>query len=91
MRRFLQHVLPPHFVKVRYYGFLSPRKRHQFKTIKELFERFPKKENTANATMVTENVHIRRCPKCGGVMVLVGEIQSVSNHVFNWPQRTRAP
>lgn len=28
IRRFLQHVLPDHFVKVRYYGLLSPGHRH---------------------------------------------------------------
>ena len=80
-----------HFVKVRYYGFFHPNKRHQFEAIKELFERFPKKENTSDATMVIEDLPTRRCPKCGGVMVFVGEIQPIRNQVFNWPQRTRAP
>jgi hypothetical protein len=28
IRRFLQHVLPDRFIKVRYYGFLSPGNRH---------------------------------------------------------------
>ncbi|PYP82294.1 MAG: hypothetical protein DMF61_26840 [Blastocatellia bacterium AA13] len=28
IRRFLQHVLPKHFVKVRFYGLLSPGNRH---------------------------------------------------------------
>ena len=28
IRRFLQHVLPKGFVKIRYYGFLSPNKRN---------------------------------------------------------------
>src|SRR6266496_4091274 len=28
IHRFLQHVLPPRFIKVRYYGLLSPRHRH---------------------------------------------------------------
>ncbi len=31
MRRFLQHVLPERFVKVRYYGLLSPGNRHLLK------------------------------------------------------------
>jgi hypothetical protein len=35
--RFLQHVLPKGFVKVRYYGFLSTRKRQLLEDIKELF------------------------------------------------------
>jgi len=46
MSRFLQHVLPKGFVKVRYYGFLSPRKRNLLATIKELFNLFnPPTEN----------------------------------------------
>lgn len=37
MSRFLQHFLPKRFMRVRYYGFLSPRKRHLLEDIKELF------------------------------------------------------
>jgi hypothetical protein len=35
IRRFLQHVLPKHFVKVRYYGFLSPSQRGQLTVIRQ--------------------------------------------------------
>ena len=38
--RFLQHVLPKGLVKVRYYGFLSPRKRDLLECVKELFGLF---------------------------------------------------
>lgn len=34
LRRFLCHVLPKGFVKVRYYGFLQPSKKKQFQSIK---------------------------------------------------------
>ncbi len=91
MRRFLQHVLPHHFVKVRYYGFFHPRKRHEFEAIKELFAAFAKKDPGAKAVLVMADLPTRRCPKCGGVMVLVGEIQPIRYQVFNWPQNTRAP
>lgn len=36
IRRFLQHVLPDHFVKVRYYGLLSPAHRHRIEKAREL-------------------------------------------------------
>ena len=36
MRRFLQHVLPERFVKVRYYGLLSPSNRHLLNRVREL-------------------------------------------------------
>jgi hypothetical protein len=36
IRRFLQHVLPKGFVKVRYYGFLAPGSRSQLKALRQL-------------------------------------------------------
>lgn len=36
IRRFLQHVLPKGFVKVRYYGFFSPSQRPQLQQIRQL-------------------------------------------------------
>jgi hypothetical protein len=35
IHRFLQHVLPKHFVKVRYYGFLSPNQRVQLTRLRQ--------------------------------------------------------
>jgi hypothetical protein len=36
IRRFLQHVLPPRFIKVRYYGLLSPRQRPRLQLARQL-------------------------------------------------------
>src|SRR5207245_1325027 len=36
IRRFLQHVLPPRFIKVRYYGLLSPAQRHRLLKARQL-------------------------------------------------------
>ncbi len=36
MDRFLQHVLPKGFCKVRYYGFFSPRQRTTLQTVRGL-------------------------------------------------------
>jgi hypothetical protein len=36
LRRFLQHVLPAGFVKIRYFGFLATKKRNALSDIKEL-------------------------------------------------------
>ena len=38
IRRFLQHVLPKGFVKVRYYGLFSPGQRHRLKQARALLE-----------------------------------------------------
>lgn len=71
LRRFLQHVLPKGFVKIRYFGFLATKKRKDLDHIKELIGRrlsgkslaYPKKQKKP---MV--------CPDCGGVLVFVCEI-----------------
>jgi len=71
LRRFLQHVLPKGFVKVRYFGFLATKKRKDLDHIKELIGRrichksspYPKKPKKPMT-----------CPVCGAVMVFVCEI-----------------
>jgi hypothetical protein len=86
IRRFLQHVLPHRFIKVRYYGFLSSSHRKRLKKVKELLNVKPVATEPTDAagTEASEEceAHVMRCPKCGGVMKLVGEIT---------PKRARAP
>lgn len=72
IRRFLQHVLPDHFVKVRYYGLLSPRNREALQTVRELLGAqsppSPLEEHARDSTLATTTVH---CPRCGHAMALV--------------------
>jgi endogenous inhibitor of DNA gyrase (YacG/DUF329 family) len=72
IRRFLQHVLPDHFVKVRYYGFFSPGTRHALQTVRELLgaQSTPKHPagHDADSMPATTAVH---CPRCGNAMELV--------------------
>jgi hypothetical protein len=71
LHRFLQHVLPKGFVKIRYFGFLTTKKRIELDHIKELigmrlsckspsYPKNPKKPMT--------------CPDCGSLLVFVCEI-----------------
>jgi hypothetical protein len=70
IRRFLQHVLPSGFMKVRHYGFLSPNARQTNDEIQQrieeyysgLVERLPAEKT--EPTVVT-------CPDCGGPMRLL--------------------
>jgi len=86
IHRFLQHVLPHRFIKVRYYGFLSSSHRKRLEKVKELLNVKPvatEPTDVAGAEAPEEcEVRVMRCPKCGGVMKLVGEIA---------PKRTRSP
>ena len=71
LRRFLQHVLPKGFVKIRYYGFLSTKKRENLRDIKELIGmRFSGK----NASYPKKPKKSMACPDCGNLLVFVCEI-----------------
>lgn len=72
LRRFLQHVLPKGFVKVRYYGLFSPSLRHYLPVIR-LWLNIPDPEWTTSpdpilgetcSVIVAQDVP--RCPTCGG-------------------------
>jgi hypothetical protein len=65
IHRFLQHVLPKGFVKVRYYGFLAVGQRQRLAVLRKQLS-CPVKE-TPVATDVPRQAEVR-CPSCGQVM-----------------------
>jgi hypothetical protein len=82
---FLQHVLPPRFIKVRYYGILSSQQREKLEKAKELLlVQNPKPETKAHAEPperapapdepADEKPKAMRCPKCGKQMRWVKEV-----------------
>jgi hypothetical protein len=85
IRRFLQHVLPRGFHKVRYYGLLSPRNRSLLEQIRrkltikaETGEAKP--SNGDSTAKIPESIHL--CPLCHkGYLVLIMML----------PRRWRAP
>lgn len=74
MACFLQHVLPRRFVKVRYYGFLNPRKRELLEAAQALFGATPAAEHSPDERPEADKPPIIRCPKCGTPLVFVREI-----------------
>jgi hypothetical protein len=77
IRRFLQHVLPTGFMKVRYYGFMNPNSRTSLDHIQSLI--------AANCELPPPRAqlaprHPIPCPKCGGTLQLYG---------LTWPNRRR--
>jgi hypothetical protein len=71
IRRFLQHVLPSGFMKVRYYGFLHPGCSNPLEEIADMIRKaceltIPDAEamETISAAQTTPV-----CPVCGGTMV----------------------
>jgi hypothetical protein len=72
MHRFLQHVLPKGFVKVRYYGFFAARQRTKLIRVQQqLSQRTPSvsSEETRPATSSTPSLRQHLCPQCGQPML----------------------
>jgi hypothetical protein len=70
IRRFLQHVLPPRFIKVRYYGLLSPAQRHLLQKARLLLSATFKKLKTA-LVQITEPLPLLTCPHCRRPLTLL--------------------
>ena len=69
MRRFLQHVLPTGFMKVRYYGFLHPASSVRLDKIAALIELAFRFEIVTPKT-VLETPKPMTCNSCGAILVL---------------------
>jgi hypothetical protein len=72
LRRFLLHLLPQGFVRIRNFGFLANRKRAAllplcFHLLGALQE--PQAEQQASCTKDSPDLY--RCPKCGGAMKVI--------------------
>jgi len=86
MRRFLQHVLPQGFHKVRHYGILAPSSRHLFDKAKELLE-VPAPGQVSSSKDEPKTAHLpeprpRLCPSCKtGILILIAIL----------PRRPRGP
>lgn len=73
MRRFLQHVLPRGFVKVRYYGFFSAGKRKLLFAVRRLLCRYG--PTALSQELARSANHVLRCPSCGSEMRWVQAIR----------------
>lgn len=69
IRRFLQHVLPKRFVKVRYYGLLSPGNRHLLDRARQRVRRDHRDWKQSGLARV--HPQPMRCPNCGSELTLV--------------------
>lgn len=82
IRRFLMHVLPKGFQKIRYYGFLNNRLKKRnlrilfsFQEKQQYFSKFTRGTPAAQILKDIWNVDICSCPKCGSVMRLLGNFR----------------
>jgi hypothetical protein len=71
IRRFLLHVLPRGFVKVRYFGFLATKKRADLDVVKELIGRRLERKSPPHPE---RKRFAMRCPDCKVPMIFVCEL-----------------
>jgi hypothetical protein len=76
IHRFLQHVLPKSFVKIRYYGLMAPSKRNLLAVAQYLLDA---SGATAENTSTVDQTYI--CLHCGGKMIWIQRL----------PKPARAP
>ena len=77
MQRFLQHVLPQGFVKVRYYGLLAPGNRKRLAQAKRLLGKGTDESPDSQVTDAdgAEETKAVVCPHCGQPMTVIQRIQ----------------
>ncbi len=91
LRRFLLHLLPKGFVRIRHFGFLANRKRatllplafHLLGAVQE-----PRAEPHASSTQ--DSPDLWRCPKCGGPMRVVERLTAAAIQLRSPPLVTTA-
>jgi len=82
--RFLQHVLPKGFVKVRYFGLFSPGKRPRLAQVRELLAveaacTVPAVSDEGTSASVEHEEHlVVECPACGTVMQVTQVLMPLS-------------
>ena len=74
IRRFLQHVLPDRFVKVRYYGLLSPANRRRLEKAREILGGRTFSQSSLPPEQA-EGERPPRCPSCGNILVFVQRLK----------------
>lgn len=77
IHRFLQHVLPTGFVKIRYYGLFSPGNRHLLRRVRGLLvpsSDAPSSPQPASETAAQQQPTLS-CPRCGQAMILIHSIR----------------
>lgn len=79
MHRFLRHVLPRGFVKIRHFGFLANRERkHSLPFCLDLLTRSRPPLDSTVDPITRRSLERRRCPHCKrGTLVVVGRIYSI--------------
>jgi hypothetical protein len=86
LRRFLLHVLPKGFVRIRYFGFLANRRRAT--TLPLCFQLLGAEPPTDQEALATNDASpLRFCPKCGGPMRVIERLTAEEIQLRSPPLR----
>lgn len=97
IKRFLQHLLPPSFQKVRYYGIVASAGRKKLRAIqKELKVKVPLKRTSAQIIEKLIGAPLDVCQNCGGIgtfvtITIMPNPVWIFDHCKNLSQRYRPP
>ena len=91
LRRFLLHILPQGFVRIRHFGLLACRRRRTTLPLCLQLLGAPQEALTAEHTSSTEDVpDLYRCPKCGGPMKVIERLTAAEIQLRSPPRISSA-
>jgi len=91
LRRFLLHLLPKGFVRIRHFGFLANRRRATLLPLCfQLLGALPQPQVEQQASAAKEPRSLWRCPKCGGPMRVIERRYAAQLQLRSPPSRTGA-
>ena len=91
LRRFLLHLLPKGFVRIRNFGFLANRRRAALLPLCfQLLGTVQKPPTDQDVSSTHDSHDLWRCPKCGGPMVVIERLTAVEIQLRSPPLLTAA-
>src|SRR6516225_5795381 len=91
LRRFLLHILPQGFVRIRHFGFLANRRRTKLLPLcLQLLSATPVPLAEQHASSTEDAPDLYRCPKCGGPMKVIERLTAAEAQLRSPPMVTAA-
>jgi len=92
LRRFLLHILPQGFVRIRHFGFLANRKRATLLPLcLHLLGSLPEPQAEQNPSATEDSSDSWPCPKCGGPMKIIEQLTAAEIQLRSPPTVTEGP
>ena len=91
LTRFLLHILPQGFVRIRHFGFLANRRRATFLPLCfQLLGATPQPRTEEHTSSTEDAPDLYRCPKCGGPMKVIERLTAAEIQLRSPPESTAA-